>query len=239
MKSNNQTMDSSATKENDYECVICKDTEFVFINNNTVKECTCRDMKMCQRLIKKSGIADAFKDKRINNFISEGKGSAVFQAKHNAVDYIQNFESIRKTRNNSIAFLGNPGSGKTHLCMAIANKLLSDGVGVLYMPYREVIPELKRRSIDDEFYSREISKYMNATVLYIDDLFKGKITEADINIMFEIINYRYLKLAPIMVSSELITEDLINKDEAIGSRIIEMTKGHLVEITGRQYNHRI
>lgn len=70
-------------------------------------------------------------------------------------------------------------------------------------------------------------------------LLNGKVTEADINIMFEIINYRYLNGKPIIISSELFQEDLLKFDEAIGSRIIEMCKGRIVEIRGIENNYRL
>lgn len=40
-------------------------------------------------------------------------------------------------------FLGEVGSGKTHLSSWIANKLMDNCVGVLYMSYREAITKIK------------------------------------------------------------------------------------------------
>ena len=51
--------------------------------------------------------------------------------------------------------------------------------------------------------------------------------------MFEIINYRYINKLPIIVSSEYSIDELLNFDEAIGSRIYEMCKDYLVEIEKR------
>lgn len=67
----------------------------------------------------------------------------------------------------------------------------------------------------------------------------GKTTESDINIMFEIINYRYLNSKAIIVSSELTQDRLLDFDEAVGSRIIEMCKGRISEIEGIENNYRL
>lgn len=123
--------------------------------------------------------------------------------------------------------------------MAIANAPMSKNIGVLYMQYREVIIQLKQNMIDEFYYQKEISRYKNATVLLIDNLFKGKVNESDINIMFEIINYRYLKRVPIIVSSELTSNKLLYFDEAIGSRILEMCQDRTIEFTGEKLNHRL
>ena len=63
----------------------------------------------------------------------------------------------------------------------------------------------------------------------VDDLLKGKYTESDINIMCELINYRYLKRLPVIISTEKTQRQLLDVDEALGSRIIEMCKGFIVE----------
>ena len=75
-----------------------------------------------------------------------------------------------------------------------------------------------------------ISKYQTCEVLLIDDLFKGRVNESDVNIIFEIINYRYLNYLPIIVSSEFTIEKLLTFDEGVGSRIYEICKDYVVEI---------
>lgn len=57
--------------------------------------------------------------------------------------------------------------------------------------------------------------------------------------MFEIINYRYLNSKAIIVSSELTQNRLLDFDEAVGSRIIEMCKGRIGEVTGIENNYRL
>jgi len=170
-------------------------------------------------------------------------------AKDMAMKYCENFEAISDTENNSIAFLGQVGSGKTHLSIAIANHLMAKNIGVRYMQYREDIMRIKQSAIDEEAYNREIGKFKTATVLLIDDLYKGAVqknrmgyqyvNEADLRAMFEIINYRYLKKAPIIVSSEYCTDKLLEFDESIGSRIIHMCRGHIIELEGQELNYRL
>ena len=70
-------------------------------------------------------------------------------------------------------------------------------------------------------------------------LFKGSISKSDINIMFELINHRYFNKLPVIVSTELSIENLVNIDEALGSRLIEMSKDFLVGIRNKKLNYRI
>lgn len=221
-----------------YECEICKDNGYIFFpETNSCKVCVCEEKKRYQRMLENSGISQQFKKMGFKEF----EVKTVFQktAKNMAINYVKEFEKIEKNRNNSIAFLGNCGSGKTHLSIAIANNLMTKNVGVLYMPYRECVTRIKQVITDDIEYCRIMSKYKNARVLLIDDFAKGKTTESDVNIMFEIINYRYLNGKPIILSSELLQDRLLEFDEAVGSRIIEMCKSRIVEAIGIENNYRL
>ena len=169
-------------------------------------------------------------------------------AKRVAIEYIKDFEEIQNTRQNSVAFIGQVGSGKTHLSISIALNLLERGIGTVYMPYRDEIMKLKQNMMDEEVYQRSIDTFKKAKVLLIDDLFKGDfnrfqgketMNESSVRIIFEIINYRYLNNLPIIISCEYNADKRLDADEAIGSRIIEMTKNYLVEIEGKENNYRL
>lgn len=152
------------------------------------------------------------------------------RVKDTAVAYYTDFKDIRNERRNSILLCGQVGSGKTHVSVALGLNFLKQKIKVVYMPYRDVITKIKQNMLDQEYYTKTISKYQLCEVLLIDDLFKGKINESDINIIFEIINYRYLNYLPVIVSSEFIIDRLLNFDEAVGSRIYEMCKSYVVEV---------
>ncbi|MBM7868554.1 DNA replication protein DnaC [Clostridium pascui] len=107
------------------------------------------------------------------------------------------------------------------------------------MPYRDAITKIKQNMMDDEVYKKSMDKYKTSELLIIDDLFKGKVTESDINIVFEIINYTYLNNLPLAISSEYTMEKLLDLDEAVGSRIFEMCRGNVVEVHGKENNYRL
>ena len=76
-------------------------------------------------------------------------------------------------------------------------------------------------------------------LLYIDDLLKGRTTDTDLNILYEIINYRYMNYGPMVISTEKTPEQLIDFDEAIGGRILEMCRPYIIRLEGRELNHRM
>lgn len=199
--------------------------------------CKCQELEINKRQWKRSGINPEQSKQTFGNFETWNDSSKI--AKETAVSFYKAFSSIKSTRKNSVMFCGQVGSGKTHLSIALALNLMKKNIKVVYLPYRDVITSIKQNMLDAEYYKKSIGKYQMAEVLLIDDLYKGKILESDINIMFEIINYRYLNQLPIIVSSEFTTERMLNFDEGVGSRIYEMCKDYIVQIEGQENNYRL
>ena len=235
MTENNQSVMFAGCEKCDHGWIFSTDDK----GHEFVKPCECQQVEKARIRLKNSGISEEFQKKDFKSYTTNGN-PVLEKAKETAIDYFMNFDAFEKNRENSALFTGQPGSGKTHLSMAIANNLLQKkNVGVLYMPYRESITKIKQVVTDEYDYSREINPYKTARVLMIDDLFKGGIRESDINAMFEIINYRYLNNLPMIVSTEKTVTQLLEMDEATGSRIIEMCRGHIVQFNGKDLNYRI
>ncbi|MBY0754551.1 ATP-binding protein [Clostridium sardiniense] len=147
-----------------------------------------------------------------------------------AVEYITDFDDIKGDRENGFCLMGQPGAGKTHIVTSIGKALLDKKIPVVYMPYLEVMRELKACSMDEEYYNKKIDRYKRAKVLIIDDLFKdkvrknkliGELNEADIKHIYPILNYRYLNYLPTLISTECTPQILLDLDEALGGRILE------------------
>lgn len=225
-------------------CEKCKGTTWIFYTDDQgyeiAKPCECRERVIALNLLASSGISEEDSKKGFNGFETFNE-PALITAKDTAVNYFQNFKSIEGERINSIMLCGSSGRGKTTLGLAIANNLINSGVGVRYMPYRDVVTALKQQIGSDNkyIYNDHMHKLKNARVLFIDDLLKGKITDSDINIMYEIINYRYLQRKAVIISTEKTMEQLLEFDEAIGSRLIEMSKGYIVTFDNSIPNYRL
>lgn len=202
------------------------------------KSCECRDIERVKNQWKAAGINPEKSKQTFGNFQVWNDYSQ--KAKDAATAYYKDFQNIRSSRRNSIMLCGQVGSGKTHLCVALGFNFLNKNIKVVYMPYRDIITKLKQNMLDNEYYKKTISKYQTCDVLLVDDLFKGKINDSDINIMFEILNYRYLNHLPIIVSTEFTVEKLLTFDEGVGSRIYEMCKDYIVEVDkGKDNNYRL
>ncbi|TWG67699.1 hypothetical protein L605_000300004590 [Bacillus subtilis J26] len=73
-------------------------------------------------------------------------------------------------------------------------------------------------------------------VLLIYDLFKPingqpRVTDWQVEIQ-SVLNYRYLNHKPLLISSELTVDEILDIDEALGSRIHQMCRDYIVIIKG-------
>jgi len=128
---------------------------------------------------------------------------------------------------------GQSGAGKTFLCTAIAVQLLRQQMEVRYMLWRDEAAAIKSIITESAEYQRRVDELKKVEVLYIDDLFKagsGGVTAGDINLAFEILNYRYMKEKPTLISTEQTLQQLLILDEAIAGRIAELAGGNCFNI---------
>lgn len=241
-KSNLEKLKNSiANSEEDctekYKCTKCKDVTYILTDDGAVP-CSCKDIREAERILAKSGISKEFANKTFDNF-DYARNVQVLNSYNMARQYVKDFENIKDSRKNSVIFMGSVGGGKSHLSFAIANALMKNGVGVIYMGYRDSIMKIKQNVMNMDVYEKIMNRYKECKVLLIDDLFKGNITSSDINIIFEIVNYRYFNNLAMIISTEKCGSELLEIDEAIGSRILEMTKDYGIELRGHKLNYRI
>jgi DNA replication protein DnaC len=221
------------------------------IDDKTARPCECQERLKIERLFRSSRITPAFRTKTFRNFSLQGRPEVVRQMYDCARDYNQRFSVISKTDANWLVFLGQPGSGKTHLTMAVANELIKNDIPVLYFQNVEGYKELIGMIQSGENIREKIEAMKKVRVLVWDDLWKPVMqiagnrpikkapTPFEVETAFEVLNYRYLNLLPTMISSERDDEELLGIDEATGSRIIERGAGHMVLIENKQANYRL
>lgn len=133
---------------------------------------------------------------------------------------------------------GQSGFGKTHICSAIANDILSRGQQVQYSIWTKDFKELNTLQVEKpDDYKWKKKKLQEVDYLYIDDLFKNKsindLSNADVQLAFEIINYRYNNDKKTIISSEYTIQEIANVSylEAIAGRIKEMCGKYVLNLS--------
>ena len=197
------------------DCPLCKNRGVIAYPGETdvlFRFCSCFEKRKVLQSLKKSGIT---KLSAFEEFICE----SAWQKR------LLRYATAFSERDAGWFYLsGQPGSGKTHLCTAMLNRFLERGKSGRYFLWREDGTRLKTLANLPE-YREEIEPFKNCEVLYIDDLFKGAVTQGDLHLAFELLNHRYLSGGITLISSEKSVEEVLGLDEALGSRVYEAARG--------------
>lgn len=235
-KRNAETFNASSgslNEQDEYNCDICHNKGLIMkayqqesgLWSTACRECKCMDVRRSIKKMNRSGLKNIIRDYTFSKFAVVDPWQQTL--KEAAEAYAQKPEGW-------FFIGGQSGAGKTHLCTAICREFLLAGTSVKYMLWRDDIVKLKNALGEPAQYDALMTEYKTVEVLYIDDLFKtGKgadgakqrPTSADINIAFEILNFRYnnSKLLTV-ISSECTINDILDIDEATGGRIFEKAK---------------
>lgn len=206
----------------EYKCQYCKDTGWTSKIVDGVEyfaECECEKRKRArarvQRHIEESGLQKVLERFTFDTYKADTTSKKNIKAKA---------ERFTLDRTGSWWLItGGTGTGKTHITTAICGELIRQGKAVRYMQWRQKASEIKSLATNGEQYNKRIRQLQNTEVLYIDDLFKGSVTEADVNLAYLIINDRYNNDKVTLISTELSFEKLQKIDEAIAGRLYERT----------------
>ena len=224
---NSQTLtfpSSSTTEEGNYDCSRCKDKEYVMVDDKTARVCSCQEQKRIERLFESSQITPAFRTKTLDNYTTDKTPISKDMLKCGK-SYLEHYK-----KGAWLVLLGEPGSGKSHISLAMGNELIKQGDPVLYFQHVEGMKELIDLIAKEKPIKAKIDYMKQVSFLIWDDLFKpagGKTPTAfQVETAFEILNYRYLNLLPTAINSERTAKELLEIDKAVGSRIIERGKGY-------------
>ena len=223
-----------------YNCDLCKNKGFIAKLDEYDMEvhtvCKCQKIRATLRRAQRSGLGNIISEYTFDKYRTTDEWQTFI--KNTAQSFCKDDEA------HWFYIGGQVGSGKTHICTAIAAHYIKAGREVKYMLWSEEAKKLKSL-VNDIGYQEEISLYKNVDVLYIDDFLKVKNgenpTPADINLAFEIINHRLLSRDKItIISSEKTLDEMLDYDEATMSRIYQKTGIYKISVgRDKQKNYRL
>ena len=177
-----------------------------------------------QRWISKMGAAcipERFKDRTLKSYVATTEPQKI--ALQAATDYANNFSEALKT-GRSLVFIGKPGTGKTHLAVGIALRIMHRENRVVYFTtVRKAINRVKatwtKGSTESEIEA--IQSLAMPDLLILDEVGVQFGSDAEKMILFDIINERYEQRRPTLLMSNLSAEGV---SEYLGQRIVDRLK---------------
>jgi DNA replication protein DnaC len=136
---------------------------------------------------------------------------------------------------------GPPGVGKTHLAAALSTRAVECGFSVAFHRLEELIALLR---IDAGVPSARLRrrKYMNVSLLAIDEVGFEQLGRAEASLLFRLVSYRYGRGSILITTNKGIKDwpEMLAGDEVLATAILDrlLHKSHVMNIKGRSYRLR-
>ncbi len=187
------------------DCLICNDTGWLrhdvplgHPDYGRAWPCNCRIERTRRRNAERfrhlSEIPDQMLRMTFSSYIA--KNDHQHAALHAALRYAEDPQGW-------IAFVGDPGCGKTHLAVAIAQARIEAGQQVYFRDVPRMLNDLRAGNSADsptDFHGL-LNYILDVPVLVLDDLGIERMTEWARDTIYQIINHRYVRQSPTIITA--------------------------------------
>lgn len=198
-----------------YHCPKCQDTGYL---KNEFCDCfkklcgSLSAMKLNRNAQLKLSSFDTFS-------LSYYKGDDYFTM-NRIFNFARNYAETFHSASESIFMYGKTGLGKTHLSLAIANRVLEKGYSVIYDSIINILRKIEQEHFSREHSSEMIDLVMETELLILDDLGTEYETPFYSSTVYNIINTRLNSGKPTIISTNLELAVIRRRyDERVVSRI--------------------
>lgn len=229
-------------------CELCGDRGIILKGEGAVP-CPCIKQKALEKLFKDSRLPQKLLRCNLDHFnfkyyakscFDPDRGISYYELAKLAYDAAKNFIAnfLKDPNTDGLLFTGQVGSGKTFLACCIANALLANGKLVLFAVVPDLLDQIRStydvgRGPDNITEFDLVDTAKQVPLLILDDLGAHNYTEWTRNKIYSIINYRLNHRLPVIVTTNIIPEELEKYlGERTTSRLLEMCRPYrlLVDI---------
>lgn len=167
------------------------------------------DQKMQEALMNRAGIIE-YAEKTFNTFrvdIADGQIKYTRHDRNKLVSACQSAKRFASKPDGWLVYEGRYGSGKTHLALAIARKIIQNlGMSVKFITSSDLLDGLRSTFSgkgNSKSFDQLLSELENVHVLILDDYGSESPTEWAREKLFQLLNYRHANRLPTVITTNI------------------------------------
>ncbi len=205
-----------------YNCPFCQDK-----GNVDGRWCECFNRLMLEAAAEEMNISSPLKLSSFDSFrldyYSEAKdeklGISPLDVMKKNLAFCKNYAEDFSTESNGIFMNGGTGLGKTHLSLAIANRVIQKGYTAIYGSVPELLREMEKQHFGRD-NGDTMSSLAQCDLLILDDLGAEVDKQLYTSLLYELINTRISRSLPTIINSNCTPNEIKQRyQDRIWSRI--------------------
>jgi DNA replication protein DnaC len=178
---------------------------------------TIEEMPLMEReSMTRAGVPRRYLLSRLENYVPATENIQAFEVLKNHVQQILNKEPV------SLVLAGQVGVGKTHLACGMTYRFLSQGLRSWFISFVDLMRKIRQGKghpwEDEQGEMRLMQRATCVQVLLLDDIGINGLVDWDRQVLDEIVNTRYEKMMPTIVTTNLAIGSL---EAAAGQRTLD------------------
>jgi DNA replication protein DnaC len=198
------------------DCPDCSGTGFRIVEKDgltAAERCNCDRSERASRVLARAGIPRSYLNDTLDNFVlpAPEQNPVAYQAMAGVMVqvrmYAAKFPDVDKP---GLLLVGDTGTGKTHLAVAVLKRLIEAGHDGVFFDYQNLLDRI-RSSYDDSSGASDREAYreaMETEVVALDDLGAHRVTEWVEDTVTSIITHRCNNGLPLIVTTNLPDPDM-------------------------------
>ncbi len=195
-----------------YNCEKCCDEGFI-----DGKMCDCMKNMLRKECYKRLNNISPLELSSFENFdisyypdvSTEASKRSARESMRRIFEYCKKYAEDFSKRSPSLLMMGNPGLGKTHLSLAIANEVIKKGYGVIYVSTQNMVTQMEKEKFQSYKSDGGSERhFIDCDLLIVDDLGTEYATAFSNASIYNVVNSRIMMGKPTIISTNLTIKEL-------------------------------